>query len=115
MGDRVVSLRALQFMYGLLHFLLTLPPRGFHLVQFLLEFRNFQHGQRLPFPHSVPHIDIDMFHVAGDLGVDLNFLKWPEFRCDAQSLGKVGTHYLGDGDVHSFVRVGTRRGAGLLA
>ncbi len=115
MGDSVVRLGALQFVLGLIHLLLALPQRGGRLIQFILKFRHFEHGQHLTFLHPVSHVHIDPLHIPGDLGVDVDFLKGSEFRRDTQTLGEVGARNLNHRYTHNFFALSGLGAATLIA
>src|SRR2546422_8052384 len=55
------------------------PPRS-TLFPYTTLFRSLNQRQELPFFHSIADIDIDLFHIAGDLGHDVDFLKRLELR-----------------------------------
>jgi len=51
-----------------------------------VEFRDFENGQYFSGFHVIANIDVDLTNVAGDLGVDVDFLIWQKFAGNLQSV-----------------------------
>ena len=64
-------------------------PGRLGVVQFVLQFRHFQRGQNLAGLHPVAEIHLHLADIAGDFGVQGDFLIRAEFRRNHQLLEQV--------------------------
>src|SRR4029077_10389358 len=86
-------------------FLVAAPDGGLILLQLLLQFRNFQHGEKLSLLYVGSIVDIEFLDVAGNLCVDVHFLKGLEFGSDLQVIRNVSSRHLHDGGGGSVRRI----------
>ena len=75
-----VGLRAVDFLLAALDARLVLRH---HVV---LQLRNLEHGEQLPGGDAIADVHVDRLHVAGDLGVHVDFLERPELGRERQRL-----------------------------
>ena len=64
--------------------------------QVSLHLRDLQHRQKLALFDPVADIHVDFLHEPRHFGVNVDFLKWPEFRRQHQLAGKIFMFCLGD-------------------
>ena len=77
---------------------LGLLLRGHRVVEFVLQFRDFQCGQELAGLHPVAEVHVHLVDVTGNLGVQLHFYIRPELRGDGHLVVKVLAGHSRDGD-----------------
>ena len=97
MRDGVGRLGAIQIFPRARQFLIAAADGGFILLQLLLEFRNFQHGEDLPLLYVSSVVDVEFLNVAGNFGVHVDFLKRLEFGGDFQFVRNVASRHFHDG------------------
>ena len=83
------------------HILLAAAHGRFILLELLLQFRNFQHGEQLALFYVRAPIHIEFLDVAGNLGVDIHFLVREELGRDFESIRKIAPLHFHHGCVGS--------------
>ena len=71
---------------------------GFVLSELLFELGDFKDGEELALLYVSSPIDVELLDVAGDFGVDVDFLVGEEFRRDFEFVRKIVTRDLDDRD-----------------
>ena len=96
--DRMRGLSPLQLISCARQLRLTSAQHRFRAYLVVGHFGDFDQCQELSFFHSVTDIDVDLLHIAGDLGHDVNFLKRLELRGQHKSAGNIFYRSFCDGD-----------------
>ncbi len=103
MRDLVRRLGSVEIGLRAPYFFLGLPYCGLVLPQLVLQFGNFEHRQQLAALDAIADVNRDCLEIAGDFGVDLDFLERPERRGHLEHLPDVAATDSGGGDRRSFV------------